>query len=142
MKIPEGTVLSHIKRKAVSQRIQAVKNAAIAEQELSKAITPFESAARTMQQRGERYLERMAGISEDVLPHLESLPPEEILNRARDVDYFDRVTRRTFGLNESQASMNCPVNIAVLTNQAAIVTPLPDSHCDTAYSVGMERTSS
>jgi hypothetical protein len=70
----------------------------------------------------------MAGISEGVLPHLESLPPDQILHNARDLDYYDRVSRRTFGLNESQPLLNCPVNIAVLTNQAAIVTPLPHSH--------------
>src|SRR5262249_17376406 len=110
-----GTILSHLKRKAASQRIQPVKNAAAAKQEPSKAITPFESAARSMQQRAERYLDRMAGISEGVLPHLESLPPDQILKNARDLDYYDRVSRRTFGLNESQPSMNCPVNIAVLT---------------------------
>src|SRR5262249_59466588 len=56
MALPAGTILSHLKRKAVSQRIQAAKNAAAAEHHPSKQITPFASAARTLHARGERCL--------------------------------------------------------------------------------------
>jgi hypothetical protein len=72
-----------------------------------------------MQQRGEKYAERMAGISEKVVPHLESLAPAEILDRAREIELHDRWSRRNFDLDNHPPS-NCPVNIAVLTNQAAI----------------------
>jgi len=117
------------KRKDVTEQIQTAKVAA-GPRTTENEITPFESAARTMHQRGERYLDRMAGISEGVLPHLESLPPDEILHKARDLDYYDRVSRRTFGLNESQPLSNCPVNFAILCNQAAIVTASPTSESD------------
>jgi len=79
----------------------------------------MQSAAITMQQRGERYTERMAGVSERVLPHLESLPPNEILDKARNLEQFDRVARRNFGL-ENQAGPAGPVNVAILTNRASV----------------------
>ncbi len=37
-----------------------------------------------MQERAVRYRERMAGVSERVLPHLESLPAGELLESARN----------------------------------------------------------
>ena len=85
----------------------------------SNALAPMQSAAITMQERATRYTERMAGVSERVLPHLESLPPGEILERARNVEQFDRFSRRKFGL-DSQPPGGSPVNLAMLTNQAAI----------------------
>jgi len=33
----------------------------------------MQSAAITTQQRGQRYTERMAGVSENILPHLEQI---------------------------------------------------------------------
>ena len=38
------------------------------------AITPMQSIAAVMQERGERYRERMADVSEKVADHLESSP--------------------------------------------------------------------
>src|SRR5690242_4301744 len=72
MGLSEGTVLAHLKRKAISKQIQTAK-AVATRLRRSAEITPFESAAVSMQQRGEQYTERMAGISEKVVPHLESL---------------------------------------------------------------------
>ncbi|MBA3833863.1 MAG: hypothetical protein H0X34_18615 [Chthoniobacterales bacterium] len=115
--IPPGTVLAHAKRKGLSQQIQAAKCAAQSQQ--SVAITPLQSVAVTMQQRGERYVERLAGISERVLPHLESMEPGEILGNARNFEQFDRVARRNFGLDSIPPSGGL-INVNVLTNQAAI----------------------
>ena len=86
----------------------------------------MQSAALTMQERGQRYAERMAGVSEKVLPHLESMPPGEILDSARNIEQFDRVARRNFGL-DSQPPGGSPVNLAILTNQAAIQIISPES---------------
>ncbi len=57
----------------------------------------------------------MAGVSERVLPHLESLPPAEILEIARNVEQLDRVSRRTFGLDQHQPAAG-PLNLSVLAN--------------------------
>jgi hypothetical protein len=124
MDIPSGTVLARAKRDRWTQQIQCAKTQVRVVQ--SNAITPMQSAAITLQERGQRYAERMAGVSEKVLPHLESLPPGEILERARNVEQLDRVARRNFGL-DSQPPGSCPVNLAILTNQAAIQIASPES---------------
>ena len=77
MRLSEGTVLSHVKRKSISQRIRDAK--AVVPVEQSDAITPLQSVALTMQQRGQRYAERLGGVVERVVPHLESMEPGEIL---------------------------------------------------------------
>ncbi len=40
----------------------------------------------------------MAGVTEKVLPHLESMEPAEILDSARNLERFDYVARRNYGL--------------------------------------------
>jgi uncharacterized protein YjcR len=80
MNLPEGTVLARAKREGWTQQIAAAK---IARQpQLAKeivkagainAITPLQSIAAVMQERGERYRERVAGVSERVVGHVESM---------------------------------------------------------------------
>jgi len=126
MNIPAGTVLARSKREGWTQRIAQAKLIErpelardLAKSDAINAITPMQSAAITMQQRGQRYTERMAGVSERVLPHLETLPPNEILELARNVEQFDRFTRRNYGL-ENQPPPGGVLNLAILTNRAAV----------------------
>src|SRR5690348_16584412 len=128
MGVPEGTVLSHLKRKAISKQIQTAK-AVATRLRRSAEITPFESAAVSMQQRGEQYTERMAGISEKVVPHLESLEAADILDRAREIELRDRWSRRNYGL-DTQPPPGAAVNFHILCNQAAIVAASPTSELD------------
>jgi hypothetical protein len=79
-----------------------------------------QSIAAVMQERGDRYRERMAGISEKVAGHLESLEANEILLRSSQVEKIDTVARRTFGLDNT-ASGNGAVNVDVLCGGRAIV---------------------
>jgi uncharacterized protein YjcR len=61
MGIPEGTVLAHAKREGWTQEIQNAK--ALAKREdAAPAVTPVQAVAASMQQRGERHVERMAGV--------------------------------------------------------------------------------
>ena len=53
-----------------------------------------------MQGRGERYRERIAGVSERVVGHIEAMCPDEILTRSAQFEKIDTIARRTFGLNE------------------------------------------
>ena len=53
-----------------------------------------------MQQRGERHVYRMAGVTEKVLPHLESMQPDSILDRVHDIEKYDRLARRNYGLSD------------------------------------------
>ena len=54
----------------------------------------------TMQQRGERHLERMAGVSKRAVDHVETMDGPEILNSLDEIEKLDKVARRTFGLND------------------------------------------
>src|SRR6266568_7830454 len=79
MGIAAGTVLARAKREGWTREIQNAK--ALAKREdASPAITPVQAVAATMQQRGERHVERMAGVSERGVDHIETLDGPEILN--------------------------------------------------------------
>src|SRR5437660_8240675 len=100
MNIPEGTVLSRAKREGWTREIQSAK--ALAKREDSApAITATEAVAITMQQRGERHRERMAGVSERAVDHIETMRGPEILNSVDEIEKLDKVARRTFGLNDA-----------------------------------------
>jgi hypothetical protein len=68
----------------------------------------------SMQKRGERHVERVAGIVEKTLPHVEAMEPSAILDRIDDVETLDKLGRRTFAISEEAPSTNVAVNIAIL----------------------------
>ena len=114
MNIPEGTVLARAKREGWSRHVNNAKALAKRE-EAAKAITPFEAASASMQQRGERHLGRMANIVEKTMPHVEAMEPGAILDRVDDVEKLDKVARRTFGISDDGShGENIAVNIAIL----------------------------
>src|SRR5437016_12626492 len=81
----------------------------------AKAITPFEAASATMQQRGERHLGRMANIVEKTVPHVEAMEPGAILDRVDDVERLDKGARLTFRISESVLhAVQVMNNIAIL----------------------------
>src|SRR6266481_6914568 len=99
MGIPEGTVLARAKREGWTREIQNAK--ALAKREAaSPAVTPVQAVAASMQQRGERHLERMAGVSERGVDHIETMNGPEILNSVDEIEKLDKVARHTFGLND------------------------------------------
>lgn len=112
MGIPEGTILSRAKRESWTREIQSAK--ALAKRQDALAATPVEAVAMSMRQRGERHVERMAGVSEKVVSHVESLEPGTILDKIDKVEKADRVARRTYGLSDSDSHGNVMVNIALL----------------------------
>jgi hypothetical protein len=125
--IPEGTVLSWAKRHGLTQQIATAKVAARPElaRELARpdaidAITPMQSVATTMVQRSQRHVERIAGVTESVLPHLENMQPAAILGSIHEIEKYDRMARRNYGLSDS-SGVGGSLSIAVLTNQAAVV---------------------
>jgi len=109
MGIPAGTILARAKRERWTRQIQNAK-ALAKRDDMSLAVN--EAVAVTMQQRGQRHVERMAGVTEKVLPHLEGMEPNEILLRVDQVEKLDKVARRTFGLNnDSGQSLGLRLNI-------------------------------
>jgi len=117
MNVPEGTVLARAKREGWTQQIAAAKQAVALPQ--SNAITPMQSIAAVMQERGERYRERIAGVSERVVGHIESMCPDEILTRSVQFEKIDTIERRTFGLNEARPAQEA-LTLSVLTNHAIV----------------------
>src|SRR5438128_9142769 len=114
MGIPAGTILSRAKREGWSRHRDNAKALAKRE-EVAKAITPFEAASASMQQRGERHLGRMANIVEKTMPHVEALEPGGILDRIDDVEKLAKVARRTFGISETGLPADqVMINIAIL----------------------------
>jgi hypothetical protein len=124
MGIPEGTVLARASREQWTPRIQVAKS--LAKPPESAIVPACDAAAQTMQERSARHIERMAGITDKVLPHLESMEPAEILDSARNLERFDYVARRNYGL-ERQPNGSCPVNVSILTNRSAIQIISPES---------------
>ena len=58
----------------------------------------------SMQKRGERHTERMAGVSERAVDHIETMDGPEILSSVDQIEKLDKVARRTFGLNDNPYS--------------------------------------
>ena len=113
----QGTVLARAKRERWTRQIEAAKQAAALTQ--SNAITPMQSIAAVMQERGERYRERVASVSERVIGHVEAMHPDEILNRSAQFEKIDTIARRTFGLNEAPSNQGS-LTLSVLTNHAVV----------------------
>ena len=112
MNIPEGTVLARAKRESWTRDIQSAK-ALATRQDAPLAVSPVEAVAMSIQQRGERHVDRMAGIVEKTLPHVESMEPGAILDRAKDVDRLDRIARRTYALDKGEQASGA-VNITLV----------------------------
>jgi transposase-like protein len=103
MNIPEGTVLARAKREGWTRQIESSKALAKREDALL-AVTPMEAVAMSMQQRGERHIERIAGVSERAVDHIETMDGPGILNTVDQIEKLDKVARRTFGLNDNPYS--------------------------------------
>ena len=97
--IPEGTVLARAKREGWTQQIQNAKTF-VKHEDSALAVTPAEAVAMSMQRRGERHFERMAGVSDRGVDHIETMDGPEILNSVDQIEKLDKVARRTFGLND------------------------------------------
>jgi hypothetical protein len=68
-----------------------------------------------MHQRGERHRERMAGVSERGVDHVETMDGHQILARVDQIEKLDKVARRTFGISDVKDDpTQWAVNIAIL----------------------------
>lgn len=113
MGIPEGTVLARAKREGWTQQIQSAK--ALAKREDALNATPVEAVAMSLQKRAERHIERMAGVSERAVDHIETMDGPEILNSVDKIEKLDRVARRTLGISDAKEDQtHCAINIAIL----------------------------
>jgi hypothetical protein len=101
MGLSEGTVLSHANREGWTREIQSAKTLA-KRKDAAPSVSPVQAVAMSMQQRGERHVERIAGVSERGLDHIETMDGPEILDSVDQIEKLDKVARRTFGLNDAK----------------------------------------
>src|SRR5207248_3316458 len=113
MGIPTGTVLARAKREGWTREIQDAK-ALVKREDSALAVSPAEAVAMSMQQRGERHVERMAGISERGVDHIETMKGLEILNSVDEIEKLDKVARRTFSLNDDSLYQGFSLNVLSL----------------------------
>jgi len=114
MGISPGTILSRAKREGWTRDIQNAK--ALSKREDAPVVSPVEAAAMSLHQRGERHVQRMAGVSERGVDHIETMHGPEILNSVDQIEKLDKVARRTFGLNDDDAhNPTAIINIAMLS---------------------------
>ncbi len=88
MNIPAGTILARAKRERWTQHIQSAK-ALTKREDSAPAVTPVEAVAMSMQQRGERHLDRMAGVSERAVDHIETMDGRRILRSIDQIEKLD-----------------------------------------------------
>jgi hypothetical protein len=110
MNISEGTVLARAKREGWTREIQNAK-ALVKREDAAPAATPIEAVAISMQQRGERHVERMADVSERGVDHIETMDGSEILNSVDQIEKLDKVARRTFGLKDDNPYIGFSLNV-------------------------------
>ena len=107
--IPAGTVLARAKREGWTREIQSAK--ALVKHEDAIVATPVEAAAMSMQQRGERHVARMAGVSERGVDHIETMDGPGILRSIDQIDKLDKVARRNYGLDDTQPIGQITLNV-------------------------------
>ena len=113
--IPEGTVLARAKREGWTQHIQSAK--ALAKRDDSMlAVTPAQAVSMSMQHRGERHIERMAGVSERGVDHIETMDGPQILKSVDQIEKLDKVARRTFGLKDDNPYIGFTLNVLNLNS--------------------------
>jgi hypothetical protein len=109
MGISAGTILSRAKREGWTREIQNAK--ALARREDAVLATPVEAVAMSMRQRGERHVERMAGVSERGVDQIETMDGPGILRSIDQIEKLDKVARRTFQLDDTQATGQITLNV-------------------------------
>ena len=105
-----GTVLARAKREGWTRQIESSK-ALVKREAAPLAITPVEAVAMSIQQRGERHIERMADVSERGVDHIETMDGLEILNFVDQIEKLDKVARRTFRLDDNPLPAGCTLNM-------------------------------
>jgi len=119
MNIPAGTMLARASREGWTKDIEAAKRASEGEQSLAIKPTVLQSVAESIQERAARHVQRIAGISERVVDHLETMQGAEVLDSIHEVEKFDRMARRTYGLRDDQPTGGT-LALNILTGQAIV----------------------
>ena len=92
------------------------------------SVSVMQSAALTMAESGQRHVERMADIAEKVAPHVGTMKPGEIFERIEKVERFDKLARRTFGIEDGsrRGGVNLTFNMLSVDSVREIETSAPE----------------
>jgi hypothetical protein len=124
MGIPAGTILARAKREGWSKQIQNAK-ALAKRKDTSPTVTPFEAVSASIQQRGEKHVQRMANVVEKTVPYVEAMEPRAILDCIDDVDTLDKIGRRTFKLDDNSSAGGIDVSILSIGGNVNLGTQTP-----------------
>ena len=70
-----------------------------------------------MQERAKRHVQRMAGVSERGVDHVETMDGPEILKSVDRIDKLDKIGRRTLGLDDAETQeRNTLVDVNILNS--------------------------
>lgn len=109
--IAEGTLLSRASReKWHKQRERAVQH----RMQANDYDDATQSIAIEHEERVRRHIRRMEDLSERVGGRVDRLGADEALDRIRNIDTFDRVTRRTLGIKDADQEERPLINIKLL----------------------------
>ena len=100
MKVPVGTVLGRAAREKWTQKIREAR--ALVPVDSTPAVSPMQAVIASMQERGERHVNRMAGLSERMLSTFERQPEEEQLRLVAELEKLDKIGRKAFGLDTGE----------------------------------------
>ena len=81
--IPAGTVLARAKREGWTRSVRDAK--ALGARPATPTVSVATAAAVSMAERGQRHVERVAGIVECALPAVEKMTPDALLDRVEDL---------------------------------------------------------
>lgn len=108
--IPEGTILARAKRESWTRLKKDALNLMHSPKENDQRdIT--QSIAIEMGQRGQRHVERMAGLCEALGEHASSLTPAALFDQVSKLNTLDIVARRSYGLESGTSGPT--VNVLV-----------------------------
>ena len=130
MDVPAGIVLARAKREGWTQQIQAAKARQSRQTPINQTQSRRCNQSQSTAERGHRYTEKMAAVAEKVVTHVQSMKPGAVLDRIEKVERFDRLARRTFGLDADSgkpAFVNIQIGPAL---QAAATAPTIDIQVD------------
>ena len=100
MKVPVGTVLGRAAREKWTQKIREAR--ALAPVDSTPTVSPMQAVIASMQERGERHVNRMAGLSERMLSTFENLSEANQLQFVAELERVDKIGRKAFGLDTGE----------------------------------------
>jgi hypothetical protein len=80
----------------------------------------------------------MENLTDKVLPHLEAMQPRQILDRADQLDRYDRVARRNYSLDKAPGGTPS-LNVAVLVSGGRTIIS-PQQSIDQSGGAAPEKT--